>query len=147
MITCIINNNISNEFIPSKKFFEDWISAIDYKESAEVNIKIVTPEEMKKFNSKYRNLNKITDTLAFPLEKILIDNKIILGDIAMCAKKINDDADLYNKNRIDRWAHLLIHSTLHLLGYSHNNKNNQKTMEEKEISILKKFKIFNPYEL
>ena len=147
MITCIINNNISNEFIPSKKFFEDWISAIDYKESAEVNIKIVTPEEMKKFNSKYRNLNKITDTLAFPLEKILIDNKVILGDIAMCAKKINDDADLYNKNRIDRWAHLLIHSTLHLLGYSHNNKNNQKTMEEKEISILKKFKIFNPYEL
>ena len=147
MITCIINNNISNEFIPSKKFFEDWISAIDYKESAEVNIKIVTPEEMKKFNFKYRNLNKITDTLAFPLEKILIDNKIILGDIAMCAKKINDDADLYNKNRIDRWAHLLIHSTLHLLGYSHNNKNNQKTMEEKEISILKKFKIFNPYEL
>tara|TARA_Y100000022_G_scaffold200444_1_gene215911 strand:- start:12 stop:455 length:444 start_codon:yes stop_codon:yes gene_type:complete len=147
MITCIINNNISNEFIPSKKFFEDWISAIDYKESAEVNIKIVTPEEMKKFNSKYRNLNKITDTLAFPLEKILIDNKIILGDIAMCAKKINDDADLYNKNRIDRWAHLLIHSTLHLLGYSHNNKNNQKTMEEKEISILKKFKIFNPYEI
>lgn len=147
MITCIINNNISNEFIPSKKFFEDWLSAIDYKESAEVNIKIVTPEEMKKFNSKYRNLNKITDTLAFPLEKILIDNKIILGDIAMCAKKINDDADLYNKNKIDRWAHLLIHSTLHLLGYSHNNKNNQKIMEEKEISILRKFKIFNPYEL
>lgn len=147
MITCIINNNISNEFIPSEKFFEDWLSAIDYKESAEVNIKIITPEEMKKFNSKYRNLNKITDTLAFPLEKILIDNKIILGDIAMCAKKINDDADLYNKNRIDRWAHLLIHSTLHLLGYSHNNKNNQKIMEEKEISILRKFKIFNPYEL
>ncbi len=147
MITCIINNNISNEFIPSKKFFEDWLSAIDYKESAEVNIKIITPEEMRKFNSKYRNLNKITDTLAFPLEKILIDNKIILGDIAMCAKKINDDADLYNKNRIDRWAHLLIHSTLHLLGYSHNNKNNQKIMEEKEISILRKFKIFNPYEL
>ncbi|MEL0102596.1 MAG: rRNA maturation RNase YbeY [Gammaproteobacteria bacterium] len=147
MITCIINNNISNEFIPSKKFFEDWLSAIDYKESAQVNIKIITPEEMKKFNSKYRNLNKITDTLAFPLEKILIDNKIILGDIAMCAKKINDDADLYNKNRIDRWAHLLIHSTLHLLGYSHNNKNNQKIMEEKEISILRKFKIFNPYEL
>lgn len=147
MITCIINNNISNEFIPSKNFFEDWLSAIDYKESAQVNIKIITPEEMKKFNSKYRNLNKITDTLAFPLEKILIDNKIILGDIAMCAKKINDDADLYNKNRIDRWAHLLIHSTLHLLGYSHNNKNNQKIMEEKEISILRKFKIFNPYEL
>ena len=147
MITCIINNNINNEFIPSKKFFEDWLSAIDYKESAEVNIKIITPEEMKKFNSKYRNLNKITDTLAFPLEKILIDNKIILGDIAMCAKKINDDADLYNKNKIDRWAHLLIHSTLHLLGYSHNNKNNQKIMEEKEISILRKFKIFNPYEL
>ena len=146
MITCIIKNNINNEFIPDRKSFDEWVNATGYKENVEINIKIVTPKEMIKFNTKYKNINKVTDTLAFPFEKLLIDNKIILGDIAMCANKINEDAELYNKSKNDRWAHLVIHSTLHLLGYTHDSKKNQKVMEEKEIDLLKKFKISNPYE-
>ena len=61
--------------------------------------------------------------------------------------KINIDSDLYSKKKIDRWAHLTIHSVLHILGYTHENINNRKQMENKEISILKKFNIFNPYEI
>ena len=146
MITCIIKNNINNEFIPDARSFDEWVNATGYKENVEINIKIVTPKEMIKFNTKYKNINKVTDTLAFPFEKLLIDNKIILGDIAMCANKINEDAELYNKSKTDRWAHLVIHSTLHLLGYTHDSKKNKKVMEEKEINLLKKFKISNPYE-
>ena len=146
MITCIIKNNINNEFIPDARSFDEWVNATGYKENVEINIKIVTPEEMIKFNTKYKNINKVTDTLAFPFEKLLIDNKIILGDIAMCANKINEDAELYNKSKTDRWAHLVIHSTLHLLGYTHDSKKTKKVMEEKEINLLKKFKISNPYE-
>ena len=146
MITRIIKNNINNEFIPDARSFDEWVNATGYKENVEINIKIVTPEEMIKFNTKYKNINKVTDTLAFPFEKLLIDNKIILGDIAMCANKINEDAELYNKSKTDRWAHLVIHSTLHLLGYTHDSKKNKKVMEEKEINLLKKFKISNPYE-
>ena len=81
MINGVIIKSISNEFIPNKKNFEDWLNAIDYKDNAEITIKIVTPEEMIKLNSKYRNINKITDTLAFPLEGIYIDKKILLDVI------------------------------------------------------------------
>ena len=66
-----------------------------------------------------------------------------LGDIAMCANKINIDSDLYSKKKIDRWAHLTIHSVLHILGYTHENINNRKQMENKEIDILKKFNILH----
>ena len=65
----------------------------------------------------------------------------------MCAKKINSDSDLYSKKKEQRWAHLTIHSTLHILGYDHENISKQKNMENKEIDILKKFNIFNPYEI
>ena len=88
-----------------------------------------------------------SDTLAYPFENRSVDKKIILGDIAMCAGKINTDSIFFRKEKLERWAHLTIHSTLHLLGYSHDNKIDQENMENTEIDILKKFNIFNPYEI
>ena len=54
---------------------------------------------------------------------------------------------VFNKEKLERWAHLTIHSTLHLLGYTHDNKIDQENMENTEIDILRKFDIFNPYEI
>ena len=147
MISGIVINNIDGEFVPEDIFFQNWLKAIDYKKKSEITIKIVTENEMREFNKLYKSEDKVSDTLAFPFEKLILDNKIILGDIAMCAKKINNDSLDYIKNKIDRWAHLTIHSVLHILGYTHYNEINQKKMEEKEINILKKFNIFNPYDI
>ena len=147
MIKCFLINNVENEFVPKSNDFKEWLKAFEYKEQAEINIKIVTPKEMRNFNKLYKNEDKVSDTLAFPFENFTIEDKVILGDIAMCANKINIDSDLYSKKKIDRWAHLTIHSVLHILGYTHENINNRKQMENKEISILKKFNIFNPYEI
>ena len=147
MISGIVINNIDGEFVPEDIFFQNWLNAIDYKKKSEITIKIVTENEMRAFNKLYKGEDKVSDTLAFPFEKLILDNTIILGDIAMCAKKINNDSVDYKKNKIDRWAHLTIHSVLHILGYTHDNEINQKKMEEKEINILKKFNIFNPYDI
>lgn len=147
MIKCFLINNVENEFVPKSNDFKEWLTSFEYKEQAEINIKIVTPEEMRNFNKLYKNEDKVSDTLAFPFENLIIEDKVILGDIAMCANKINIDSDLYSKKKIDRWAHLTIHSVLHILGYTHENTNNRKQMENKEIDILKKFNIFNPYEI
>tara|TARA_B110000967_G_C18696254_1_gene465528 strand:+ start:96 stop:539 length:444 start_codon:yes stop_codon:yes gene_type:complete len=147
MINSIIINNIEGEYVPKDAFFQDWLKAVDYKKNSEITIKIVTEDEMREFNKLYKGEDKISDTLAFPFEKLNLGNKIILGDIAMCAKKINNDASVYKKNKIDRWAHLTIHSVLHILGYLHDNEANQKKMEKMEIDILRKFNILNPYEI
>ena len=147
MIKSYLINNVKNEYIPDNALFNEWLSSIEHSEDAEITIKIVTPNEMKNLNILYRDKDKISDTLAFPFDNLLIDKKIMLGDIAMCANKINLDSIAFKKEKSDRWAHLLIHSTLHLLGYTHDNKIDQEYMENKEIDILKKFNIFNPYEI
>ena len=102
---------------------------------------------MRDYNKLYKNQDKVSDTLAFPAENITVENKIILGDIAMCANKINSDSELYNKKKIERWAHLTIHSLLHIYGYDHESVTSRNKMENIEIDILKGFNIFDPYEI
>ena len=147
MIKSFLINNTKNEYIPDNGLFDEWLGSVEYCEDAEVTIKIITPKAMKNLNILYRDKDKISDTLAFPFDNLVINKKIILGDIAMCANKINTDSLIFKKEKPERWAHLLIHSTLHLLGYTHNNKVEQECMENKEIDILRKFNIFNPYEI
>ncbi len=147
MIKCILINSIKNDYVPEVSLFEKWVSALEYADNAEITIKITTEEEMRNYNMLYRNQDKVSDTLSFPSDNLKIDNKIILGDIVMCANKINSDSYIFKKDNNERWAHLTIHSVLHILGYNHDNLNNQKNMEKKEIDILKKFNIFNPYEI
>ena len=147
MIRCYLMNNIEEEFVPEYKNFVDWLSIIDCKDMSEVNIKIITPKEMRNYNKLYKNEDKVSDILAFPNTISFNNSKNILGDIVMCANKINNDSNTYKKENIDRWAHLTIHSVLHLLGYNHNNEKDRNIMESKEIEILKKFNIFNPYEI
>lgn len=147
MIKSFLINNIKNEYVPNNILFDEWLSSIEHIEDAEISIKIVTPEEMRNLNVLYRDKNKISDTLAFPFDNLLADKKLILGDIAMCANKINTDSISFNKVKLERWAHLTIHSALHLLGYTHDNKIDQEKMENKEMDILKKFNILSPYEI
>ncbi len=147
MIECILINSIKDQFVPEEKYFNDWINAINYNGKGEITIKITTAEEMRKFNKLYKNTDKVSDTLAFPSENLICEEKIILGDIAMCAKKINEESIMYNKREIERWAHLTIHSMLHILGYNHDSDSKRKEMENIEINILKEFNIFNPYEI
>ena len=147
MIECFLINDVEEEYVPEYKNFVDWLNIIECEDMSEVNIKIIAPKEMRNFNKLYKNQDKVSDILAFPNTISFNNGKNILGDIVMCANKINNDSNTYNKKNIERWAHLTIHSTLHLLGYNHNTDKDRNIMESKEIDILKKFNIFNPYEI
>ena len=98
MIVCHLINQILDEYVPEQQDFQRWFQVFKYKDNAEITIKIVTQEEMKKYNMLYKNQDKVSDTLAFPFENLLMDDKKIIGDIAMCANKINNDA-LINENK------------------------------------------------
>ena len=129
MIKSFLINNIKDEYSPDSALFDEWLGSLEHGGDAEITIKIVTPEEMRNLNILYRDKNKISDTLAFPFDNLSVDKKIILGDIAMCASKINTDSIFFKKEMVERWAHLTIHSALHLLGYSHDSKIDQENME------------------
>jgi probable rRNA maturation factor len=69
----------------------------------------------------------------------------LLGDIIICAPVVLQEAELQHKPLGDHWAHLIVHGTLHLLGYDHLSEQQAEEMETMEINILAEFGIPNPY--
>ena len=88
---------------------------------------------------------------SYNLEKFLYEidldqiDKNCEGEILICNDLLLEESLAQNKNHIDHFLHLLIHSLLHLKGYGHDNENDAILMEEKEIEFLSKIGISNPY--
>jgi probable rRNA maturation factor len=100
----------------------------------------VSEAESQSLNNQYRKKNEPTNVLSF-----LINNKPLLGDIILCHSVIKREA-LEQRKRIEHhYAHLIIHGYLHLLGFNHTKNDDAVIMENKEIYVLKKLGINNPY--
>ena len=117
----------------------DWLSIVSNKKT-ELTIRIVSEKESKKLNMKYRNRNSATNVLSF-----LIESEPLIGDLVLCHSIIKKEAKLQQKKIIDHYTHLIIHGYLHLLGYVHENKIDEKRMEAREKKILKILGIKDPY--
>ena len=103
---------------------------------------------MKEINKKWRKLEKATNVLSFPVNKqIKEEDYFFIGDIVLSYETILSECKLRNKSFKDHFLHLLVHGFLHLLGYNHDNKRNEKEMEELELNYLSKLNIKNPYEI
>ena len=103
------------------------------KKNHEFTILLTNNIKMKKLNLKFRNKNKITDVLSFPL-KTKSKNKLYVGDIAISFEIINkrSKSSFFDLEFDKMW----IHGYLHLIGYDHKNLNDYKKMLKKEITIL-----------
>ena len=98
-----------------------------------------------RFNKLYKKKKKSTDVLTF-ISKIKKNSVIEKHcDIMISSETALNDAKESNKNFYDHFAHLVIHSILHINGYSHHNNINFSIMRKKEIVILNKLGISNPY--
>ena len=103
---------------------------------------------MKEINKKWRKLEKATNVLSFPVNKQIIEEGyFFIGDIVLSYETILSECKLRKKSFKDHFLHLLVHGFLHLLGYNHDNKRNEKEMEELEVNYLSKLNIKNPYEI
>ena len=100
---------------------------------------------IRKFNKLYKKQNMPTDVLTF-ISKIKKNSVIEKHcDIMISAETTLKDAKESNKSFYDHFAHLIIHSILHINGYSHNSKKKFLVMKNKEIKVLNKLGIPNPY--
>jgi len=73
------------------------------------------------------------------------DQSTHLGDLVIALSVLIDEAESNDKSLEDHLAHLLIHGVLHLLGYDHESKDEAGVMEKKEVELLEKLAIANPY--
>jgi len=109
---------------------------------AEITIRIVDVIEMTTLNTQYRHKTGATNVLSFSYNDQY--NKI-QGDIAICADIVNQEATAQIKTPIAHWAHMVVHGTLHLLGYDHETLEEATIMESLEITILQSLGFSNPY--
>ena len=112
---------------------------------SEINLRILDDEEMKKLNHKFRNKNLTTNVLSFQSDDISIKHTKNIGDIAISSEYVEREAAEEGKFFEDHMIHMLAHGVYHILGYDHQNEETALIMENKEINILNKININNPY--
>jgi probable rRNA maturation factor len=134
-----------NTCVPEEVEFHHWANAVPVETDTSACLRIVDETEAKSLNKKYRNIDKATNVLSFPAELPSQLDLSFLGDIVICAPLVEGEAKQQNKTPSAHWAHLLVHGLLHLQGYDHEDEKTAELMESKEIQILQKLKILNPY--
>lgn len=116
---------------------------------AEVNVSIVSNDEIQQINKQFRNKDKPTNIISFEFDKPeglpddIVDD--FLGDIVIAPKVLEQEAKEQNKTLENHWQHIFIHGLLHLLGYDHLDDQEAEEMENLEVELLAKLGISNPY--
>ena len=108
-----------------------------------ISVILSNEEYIKKINAQYRNIDKVTDVLSFPMfESSEIEyakvQEEVLGDIIVCIPRVQEQAKEYGHGFEREFAYMLVHGFYHLMGYDHINENEKKAMREKEENVLKK---------
>lgn len=121
------------------------LQAEKFGSDAEVSVSFVDNERIHELNAQYRNVDRETDVLSFPMgENGEYDTNMdtgakILGDIVISVPKAMEQAKAYNHSLQREIGFLTVHSMLHLLGYDHENGGiEQVHMREKEEEVLTK---------
>ena len=121
--------------------------------SVELGIRLTNDEEVRALNAEWRGKDKATNVLSFPmaetdeLEDVAADGpELMLGDIVLargvCAAEAADKAISIEAHA----SHLLVHGTLHLLGYDHGDDESATDMEQREVRALARLGIADPYQ-
>jgi probable rRNA maturation factor len=146
----IINLQIcckNNKLIPKKSCFLKWINQTLSKKNINIiTIRVVEKKEIQYLNSKYRGKNKSTNILSFPYNTFIKSNQTLLGDLVLCKAIIEEESLQYKKTLESYWAQMIIHGTLHLLGYDHHNKQSAYIMETLENKIMLSLNYAQPYQ-
>ncbi len=138
---------VAEDEAPPVVDFEAWVVAAvaDRRETAQLAIRIVNEEEQARLNDTYRNQQGATNVLSFPYVGVPGVDLPLLGDLAICAPVVIRQAGEQGKPVRSHWAHMVIHGTLHLLGYDHTREDEAQEMEDLEREILAGLGFSNPY--
>lgn len=125
----------------SQKNVQKLVDLIDKKVklSGELEIIVVGNATIKKINYKYRKKNKITDVLSFAWQEDKIIKSDYLGELYICYPQIIKQAKEFKISAKEEFIRMLTHGILHLAGYDHNTKSEEKIMFGIQEDIVKSF--------
>jgi probable rRNA maturation factor len=117
--------------------------------NAELSVLLVGRAEGRKLNAQYRGKDYATNVLSFPASVLAriagSEDAIPLGDLVICPPVLRAEALEQRKTLRAHWAHLVVHGSLHLIGYDHERDADARRMERREIAVLRRLGFTNPY--
>ena len=134
--------------LPTEADFQRWLDAaiLPFQEEAEVTIRLVDEAESNQLNLTYRGKDKPTNVLSFPFECPPGVELPLLGDLIICRQVVEREAEEQGKPLLAHWAHMVVHGSLHLLGYDHIDDEEAEEMEALEVEFMQALGYDNPYQ-
>ena len=129
-----------------RQWIDQSLSTLQQPASS-VSVRIVPTEEMTTLNHQYREKSEPTNVLSFEDGLTDEDGRVFLGDIVLCHHVVYEESRKYQKSLPGRYAHMLIHGLLHLLGYDHQQDDDRDRMESVETELMQRQGFDDPYEV
>jgi probable rRNA maturation factor len=139
-----------NAWSPSRRELALWASTAAGRRAAgrELGLRVVGASESRRLNAHFRGRDQPTNVLSFPpprLPRAAAGASQPLGDLVICARVLRAEARAQDKTLRAHWAHLIVHGTLHLVGYDHERDADAQRMERREVAVLRRLGFANPY--
>ena len=138
---------VSDSQLPSSldqldQCIESWVSAtlaVAGRGDLDLTVRLVDTQEMTQLNHKYRGRNSPTNVLAFPFENVAEVEYSCLGDIVICLDIVKIESNQLDRAIQNHFAHMVVHGTLHLCGFDHQDQGEAEDMESREQQVLAEF--------
>jgi probable rRNA maturation factor len=134
---------------PPRNDLTVWASTALGRRAAgrEIGLSVVGPAESRRLNARFRGRDKPTNVLSFPVAELEMhgEEPRPLGDLVICPQLLRAEAREQKKSLRAHWAHLVVHGSLHLIGYDHERDADADRMERREIAVLRRLGFANPY--
>jgi|SRR5450755_4461383 probable rRNA maturation factor len=140
---------IRSGWLPAARDFQRWAGAALGARAAgrEISVLLVGPAASRALNAQYRGRERATNVLSFPAPAGAAGPSGLLGDLVICPAVLRAEARAQHKSARAHWTHLVVHGVLHLVGYDHEREAEALRMERREIRVLRRLGVANPYRI
>lgn len=150
MIDVVFDADVDQTGLPAITDIESAVGAAcemaGFSGQPELCVRFATDENIQMLNKHWRDLDKVTDVLSFPMQEGPdYDLNMSLGDIALASRFIRQQASSLELPIQAHTLHLIIHAVLHLLGFDHVKEKDTKIMQKLEQHIMSHLGLHDPY--
>jgi probable rRNA maturation factor len=139
----VLSYRTRRPWAPAPASLRRWARLAAGRRRGELGIRVVDSRESRALNARWRGRDKPTNVLSFPAAPGFRGRQI--GDLVVCAPVVAREAREQGKAVAAHWAHMVVHGTLHLVGFDHERAADAKRMESRERALLRRLGIADPY--